>query len=93
MSYCLMFCGSDEQAQYVFDMLHEPLRKMVRKSGWYIDVYAHDETNLMVWLKQKWPNAKNGYRFDGTVDNISLLLQQVENKFMELTAVKFENDK
>lgn len=87
MSYCFVFCDSPSRRRDMFEHIHEPLRKLVRKSGWRIDVHAFNDDDMIINLYQDWPN--NGrFQFKDKFDNAALLVEAVENKFYEVTAKK-----
>lgn len=82
MSCCYIFCDSDEQADHIHEFLHEPLKKLVRGTGWYINVHVFNPERLQVMLYDK--GYKNRYFFRDKYLNMPLILETAENKIYEL---------
>ena len=79
----ILLC-QDPERLIELNNIHKPLRKMVRKSGWYVSICAWDDDNLIFSLYQTWPN-KALFTFKDSYDNRSILVEAIENKFYEIT--------
>jgi hypothetical protein len=83
MSHIILFV-SDEIKDYIISNLHEPLRKMVWKTGWRINVSHGFMNDDKVQVMISTAGYKNRNFIIGSVNDLGLVLEESITKLHEL---------
>ena len=87
MAHCTIFSNNHKRSQLIIRLVHDPIKKLVKKSGWHVRVHMFDDNSIQVLLHTK--AYKDRIFFRCNFNDMPKLMVAVVIRLYQITNLKY----